>query len=164
MLRTSSNLSGHPAVADAARVADGSHVTLHYRVALRDADGEREVISTLGGNPATVQIGGGNLPPALENCLVGLAEGDDAHFELPADAYGARSPQLVQALTRAIFDANADPDGSYVTGDVVEFNAPEGRRFTGVLKSIDAERVVVDFNHPLAGQPLVFEARVIGVL
>ena len=131
---------------------------------MRDAAGEREVISTLGGNPATVQIGGGNLPPALENCLLGLAEGDSAEFELPPDAYGVRSPQLVQALTRATFDANADPDGSYLPGDVVEFNAPEDRRFTGVLKSLDAERVIVDFNHPLAGQPLVFEARVIGVL
>lgn len=154
----------HPLAADVARVAPGSHVTLHYRIALRDAAGEREVISTLAGNPATVQIGGGNLPPSLENCLLGLAEGDNARFDLPLDAYGVRSPQLVQSLTRATFDANADPDGAYVPGDVVEFNAPEGRRFTGVLKAFDAERAIVDFNHPLAGQPLVFEARVIGVL
>ena len=154
----------HPRAADAARIAAGSHVTLHYRIALRDGAGEREVISTLGGNPATVQIGGGNLPPALENCLLGLTEGDSAEFDLPSDAYGVRSPQLVQALARATFDANADPDGSYAPGDVVEFNAPEGRRFTGVLKAFDAERVIVDFNHPLAGQPLLFAARVIAVL
>ena len=149
--------------ASAARVAAGSHVTLHYRIALRDAQGEREVISTLGGNPATVQIGAAIFPRRRDLPRRSL-EGDTAQFELPTDAYGARSAQLVQALTRATFDRNADPEFSYVPGDVVEFNAPEGRRFTGVLKSIDAERVVVDFNHPLAGQPLVFEARVIGVL
>jgi FKBP-type peptidyl-prolyl cis-trans isomerase SlpA len=164
MVHASDDVAVHPRPADAPRVTADSHVTLHYRVALRDADGDREVISTLGGSPATVQIGGGTLPPALENCLLGLAEGDTAQFTLPPDAYGERSPQLVQTLTRATFDANADPDGAYVPGDVVEFNGPEGRRFTGVLKSLDMQRVVVDFNHPLAGQPLVFEARVIGVL
>jgi FKBP-type peptidyl-prolyl cis-trans isomerase SlpA len=143
----------------------GSHVTLHYRLAWRDEDAEREVISTLDGRPATVQIGGGSLPPALEQCLIGLREGEQARFELLAGAaYGARSPELVQTLTRGTFDANADPETAYAPGDVVEFSAPDGGRYTGVLKSISERQVVVDFNHPLAGLPLVYEVKVIGVL
>ena len=152
-------------VADGARIDAGSHVTLHYRLAWREEDAEREVISTLDGRPATVQIGGGSLPPALEQCLIGLREGEQAQFELPAGAaYGARSPELVQTLARGTFDANADPEALYVAGDVVEFNAPDGGRYTGVLKSISERQVVVDFNHPLAGLPLVYEVKVIGVL
>jgi FKBP-type peptidyl-prolyl cis-trans isomerase SlpA len=154
-----------PVLDRGARIAAGSHVTLHYRLAWRDADAEREVISTLDGRPATVQIGGGSLPPALEQCLIGLREGEQAQFELPAGAgYGARLPELVQTLARGTFDANADPEAVYVAGDVVEFNAPNRGRYTGVLKSIGERQVVVDFNHPLAGLPLVYQVRVIGVL
>lgn len=75
-----------------------------------------------------------------------------------------RKPELVQVLTRAVFDASAAAAGDYAPGDVVEFDAPEGGRFTGVLKALGEQRVVVDFNHPLAGRPLKFSVRVIGVL
>jgi FKBP-type peptidyl-prolyl cis-trans isomerase SlpA len=70
----------------------------------------------------------------------------------------------VQTLSRATFDANAGPDVDYAPGDVVEFNRPDGGRLAGVLKERDARRVVIDFNHPLAGMPLRFSVRVIGVL
>jgi FKBP-type peptidyl-prolyl cis-trans isomerase SlpA len=148
-----------------ARVETGSHVTLHYRLAVVTAGEEREVVSTLGSRPATLQIGGGQLAPAIEAQLVGLDEGAQAQFELPAgEAYGQRHPDLVQTLARATFDANADPDTEYVAGDIVEFNSAEGMRVSGVLKSLGESQVVVDFNHPLAGLPLRFAVRVIGVL
>jgi len=96
---------------------------------------------------------------------VGLAEGDEESFELaPAEAFGERNPQLVQALSRAAFDANADSGSDYAPGDVVEFNRPDGGRLAGVLKERDERRVIVDFNHPLAGMPVRFCVRVIGVL
>jgi FKBP-type peptidyl-prolyl cis-trans isomerase SlpA len=138
---------------------------LHYRLAVVTAGEEREVVSTLGSRPATLQIGGGQLAPAIEAQLVGLDEGAQAQFELPAgEAYGQRHPDLVQTLARATFDANADPDTEYVAGDIVEFNSAEGMRVSGVLKSLGESQVVVDFNHPLAGLPLRFSAHIIGVL
>jgi FKBP-type peptidyl-prolyl cis-trans isomerase SlpA len=147
------------------RIAPDSHVTLHYRLAARFDDGEREVMSTLGGRPATLQLGGGHLAPGLEARLHGLAEGDEATFELdPAEAYGERRPELVQALSRPTFDAGAGADSDFLPGDVVEFNAPGGGRMAGVLKACDAQRVVVDFNHPLAGVAVRFSVRVIGVI
>jgi FKBP-type peptidyl-prolyl cis-trans isomerase SlpA len=86
-------------------------------------------------------------------------------FDLtPGQAWGERNPQLVQRLSRAVFDANADPDASYEPGDVVDFARPDGGRFAGVLKSIDENAVMVDFNHPLAGQAVRFEVRILGVL
>jgi FKBP-type peptidyl-prolyl cis-trans isomerase SlpA len=143
----------------------GSHVTLHYRLATVVGGEEREVISTLGARPATLQVGAGQLAAPLEARLVGLAEGSAASFDLVAsDAFGERNSELVQSLSRAAFDAHADPDADYVVGDVVEFNAPDGRRLAGVLKQRDDRQMVVDFNHPLAGLPLRFSVQVIGVL
>jgi FKBP-type peptidyl-prolyl cis-trans isomerase SlpA len=147
------------------RIAPDSHVTLHYRLAAVVGGGELEVVSTLGGRPATVQLGGGHLAPGLEARLLGLAEGDEATFEVaPAEAFGVRSADLVQAIARDVFDANAAEDEQYSPGDVMEFRGPGGSRIAGVLKQRDGDRVLVDFNHPLAGLPLRFSVRVIGVL
>jgi FKBP-type peptidyl-prolyl cis-trans isomerase SlpA len=143
-----------------ARIGPGSHVTLHYRLAVFADGEEREVVTTFSLKPATLQIGAGQLSQPLEQRLIGLDEGSIQTFDLaPGEAYGERNPDLVQALKRAVFNANADPGN-----DVVEFRAPSGARFTGVLKSVDAARAVVDFNHPLAGLPLRFTVQVIGVL
>jgi FKBP-type peptidyl-prolyl cis-trans isomerase SlpA len=146
-------------------IGPGSHVTLHYRLAVFDAGEERELISTFDAQPATLQIGGGQLAPTIEQRLLGMAEGERAEFDLtPAEAYGERRAELVRTLTRAAFDANAEPDTEYEAGDVVAFRMPDGASFAGVLKACDAERVVVDFNHPLAGLPLRFSVQVIGVI
>jgi FKBP-type peptidyl-prolyl cis-trans isomerase SlpA len=145
-------------------IAAGSHVTLHYRLAVTGDGVEREVVSTFDAKPATLQVGAGQWAPPLERCLLGLDEGTQATFDLPADAFGVRNPALVQVLSRAAFDANAAADGDYAPGDVVEFNAPDGGRFAGVLKECGERRVVVDFNHPLAGRALKFSVHVIGVL
>jgi FKBP-type peptidyl-prolyl cis-trans isomerase SlpA len=146
-------------------ISSGSHVTLHYRLAVLDEHGEREVVSTLGGHPATLQVGGGQLAPDLERRLIGLAEGTCASFDLaPGQAFGQRSPDLIQSLTRTAFHENADPGVEYSVGDVLEINMQSGSRLAGVLKAQDDDRVVIDFNHPLAGRPVRFSVQVIGVL
>lgn len=148
-----------------AQIGPGSHVTLHYRLAVIAEDGEREIVSTLALKPATLQLGAGQLAPVLEERLLGLAEGERHSFDLAADeAYGRRHPDLVQTLSRATFDANADPETDYAPGDLVELRTGDGGRMSGVLKSLGDAQVVVDFNHPLAGRPLRFSVQVIGVL
>src|SRR5512145_2949757 len=124
------------------RVADGSHVTLHYRIAVELDGNEHEVVSTFDARPATVEVGAGQFSEALERRLIGLQEGQEATFDLAAgEAFGHRNGELVQTLARATFDANADPDAQYLPGDLVEFNAPDGLRFSGVLKQHGDDRV-----------------------
>jgi FKBP-type peptidyl-prolyl cis-trans isomerase SlpA len=146
-------------------ISSESHVTLHYRLAVLDEHGEREVVSTLGGHPATLQLGSGQLASGLEKLLIGLAEGACANFDLAAgQAFGQRSSELIQPMTQTTFQESADPGVDYAVGDVLEFNMPGGNRLAGVLKAQDGDRVVVDFNHPLAGRPVRFSVQVIGVL
>jgi hypothetical protein len=66
------------------RVAAGSHVTLHYRIAVRLDGNEHEVVSTFDARPATVQVGAGQFSEALEQRLIGLEEGQEAMFDLAA--------------------------------------------------------------------------------
>ena len=146
-------------------VARDSHLTLHY--ALRLTPQGDEVISTFGGRPATLQLGAGQLAESLESLLVGMHEGSQRRFTLDGSAaFGERSPGLIQALSRSAFDANTDAatDGDYAAGDLVRIRGDGGEQVAGVIKSIDAERVVVDFNHPLAGRPVEFEVQILGIL
>lgn len=145
------------------RVGPGSHLTLHYRIAIDQPPSE--VFSTFGQNPATLQLGIGQLAEPLERCLWGLAEGDRRGFKLlPTEAFGERNPQLIQSLSRAVFDRHLTSDTDYQPGDLVELPAPGGGRYAGVLKAIDDQQVLFDFNHPLAGHTIQFEVHILGVL
>ena len=144
-------------------VQPGSFLTLHYRLA--GPDGAR-IIDTFDDKPATLSLGNGELAPTIERCLLGLAEGARARFELAAgEAFGERNAALVQRVSRTLLREHGDPDETYAAGDVVQFPAPDGqRRFVGVVREVDDEWLLLDFNHPLAGQPVTFEVQVIGVL
>ncbi len=143
-------------------VTASSYLTLHYRLAAKDGT---QIISTFNENPATLQMGTGQLAPAMEQQLLGLSEGDHQTFELTAEnAYGSRNPDLVQRVSMATLRENSDSDTEYTVGDLVEFAAPSGGKFAGVLRSIDETGGLFDFNHPLAGQEVIFEVKIIGIL
>ncbi|RJF99163.1 FKBP-type peptidyl-prolyl cis-trans isomerase [Noviherbaspirillum saxi] len=143
-------------------VTESAYLTLHYRLAAMDGT---SIVSTFEENPATLQLGNGQLAPFLEACLIGLQEGTHQTFELsPEKAFGPRNPELVQHVSRATLTENSNFGEEYVIGDLVEFAAPSGGRFAGVLRAIDDDTALFDFNHPLAGQSVKFEVKIIGIL
>jgi FKBP-type peptidyl-prolyl cis-trans isomerase SlpA len=147
-------------------VQPGSFLTLHYRMA---GLGGANIINTFEGKPATLSLGNGELSPAIEQRLLGLAEGARATFELAAgEAFGERNPELVQWVARKLLNELGDPGEQYSVGDVVQFPTPDGTgQYAGAVRQVregDAAAVQFDFNHPLAGQPVEFEVLVIGIL
>jgi FKBP-type peptidyl-prolyl cis-trans isomerase SlpA len=149
-----------------ASVQPGSFLTLHYRLAGPAGD----IINTFLDKPATLSLGAGELSPAVEQRMLGLAEGARAQFDLPAgEAFGERNPDMVQWVARKLLDQMGDPQEQYRVGDVVQFPTPDGRgSYAGAVQQVgnaeSADAVLFDFNHPLAGQPVTFEVQVIGVL
>ena len=143
----------------------GSFLTLHYRMAGPDGV---NIINTFDGKPATLSLGTGELSPALEQPLMGLQEGTRATFSLPAgEAFGERNPDLVQWVARKLLNELGDPAERYKVGDVVQFPTPDGSgQYAGAVQQVGGpfDAVQFDFNHPLAGQPVIFEVQVIGVL
>jgi FKBP-type peptidyl-prolyl cis-trans isomerase SlpA len=150
-------------VATAAIVEPGSFLTLHYR--LSGADGA-VLVDTFGGPPATLSLGSGQLAPAIEQLLLGLAEGARASFELPAGAaFGDRNPELLQRVKLALLHELGDPDADYAVGDVVRFPTPDAQgSYAGVVRERGDGWLLFDFNHPLAGQPVRFDVQLLGVL
>lgn len=143
-------------------VQPGSFLTLHYRLAGPAGD----IINTFADKPATLSLGTGELSPAVEQRLLGLEEGTHATFELPpGEAFGERNPEMQQWVARALLAQLGDPDEQYQPGDVVQFPTPDGTgSYAGAVMESSDTAVHFDFNHPLAGQPVTFEVRLIGVL
>lgn len=122
-------------------------------------------ISTFDGRPATLQLGSGQWSPGMETPLLGHPEGDCFSYTLePEAAYGDRNPDLIQRVSRSMLVEHAGPDATFEPGDMVEFTAPNGGRYSGVLKEFGEESVLFDFNHPLAGLTLRVDVDLLGVL
>ena len=147
-------------------VQTGSFLTLHYRLAGPQGD----IINTFDGKPATLSLGTGELSPAVEQRLIGLAEGAHTTLDIPAgEAFGERNPEMQQWVARRLLNELGDPDEQYKPGDVVQFPTPDGLgSYAGAVQQVgnadSADAVLFDFNHPLAGQPVTFEVQLIGVL
>ena len=144
-------------------VEPASFLTLHYRLAGPQGD----IINTFHEKPATLSLGSGTLSPALEQRLLGLAEGTRVVMEIPAgEAFGERIADMQQWVARKLLNELGDPTEKYVSGDVVQFPTPDGLgSYAGTVLEVNTEGAVkFDFNHPLAGQPVTFEIELIGVL
>jgi FKBP-type peptidyl-prolyl cis-trans isomerase SlpA len=135
-----------------------SLITLHYRVATGAGE---ELVSTFDSTPAVLQLGSGELAPTLERCLIGVAVGERHVFLLePEQAFGSHNSQLVQRIGITDLPPTAQPE----LHGLLEFASPAGARFTGIVRELDADAVLVDFNHPLAGKQVRFEVELIGIL
>ena len=151
------------AAPDSPVVQAGSFLTLHYRLAGPSGD----VINTFNDKPATLSLGAGELSPAVEQKLIGLPEGAHTSFELPAgEAFGEHNPDMLQWVARKLMNELGDPHEQYAPGDMVQFPTPDGLgQYAGAVVQVREDGAVLfDFNHPLAGQPVTFEVKLIGVL
>ena len=122
-------------------------------------------VDTFDGRPATLQLGMGQWSPGLEEALIGRAEGDVFGCTLePEQAYGERNPTLVQWIAREFITELQNPEETYEPGDMIEFAAPTGVRYAGVLKQWAEGSVLFDFNHPLAGAQIRLDVHILGIL
>ncbi|WP_221800157.1 FKBP-type peptidyl-prolyl cis-trans isomerase [Oceanobacter mangrovi] len=138
-------------------ISSGSKVSFHFALKL---DGEQVIDSTFDGTPAVMVVGDGNLPEGFENKLLGLVTGDRKSFEVaPEQAFGQHNPNNVQRMKRADFAA----DMPIAPGLVVSFADASNNELPGVIASVEGDWVEVDFNHPLAGKPLIFEVQILEV-
>ena len=148
------------------QIDPSSFLTLHYRLCGPAGD----IINTFNDKPATLSLGGGQLSPAVEQRLLGLEEGVRTTFNIPAgEAFGPRNPDMLQWVAKKLLSELGDPHEKYAAGEVVQFPTPDGLgSYAGAVVQVDGDakdgRVLFDFNHPLAGQPVTFEVHVIGVL
>ncbi|WP_294948050.1 FKBP-type peptidyl-prolyl cis-trans isomerase [Sulfurivirga sp.] len=136
------------------QVKAGSTVDIRFSLCLIDGT---VVDQTEADETLQFTLGDGTLFEGLERWLIGLEEGEHKQFTLfPEDAFGNPDPDNVQELSRDLFPADMDLERGLVIG----FSGPAGDDIPGTIVAVEGDRVTVDFNHPLAGQVLVFDVTV----
>ncbi|HTQ03183.1 MAG TPA: hypothetical protein VMI54_04975 [Polyangiaceae bacterium] len=131
----------------------GPGVWTRLRYQVKDAEGE--LVDGAGGDVGLV-FGYGALLPALEAALDGLGAGARRSVELSArDAYGERKAELEVEFSREEFPPDVAP------GDRLELEREDGSEVVARVLAVSDEAVVVDLNHPLAGQRVRYEIEVL---
>jgi FKBP-type peptidyl-prolyl cis-trans isomerase 2 len=107
--------------------------------------------------PLTAKLGEGQLISGFENGLLGMNVGDRKTIEIePSEAYGEFNESLIQEV-----DKNQMP-GEVEVGIQLEAQTQMGP-VQFIVKEVKEETVVLDANHPLAGQKLIFDLEVVDV-
>jgi FKBP-type peptidyl-prolyl cis-trans isomerase SlpA len=110
-----------------------------------------------GRTPLEAQLGQGQLIPGFESGLVGMQVGDKKTVEIESDqAYGGRNEELVVEIEKTKVPENVE------IGMMLQTFGPMGPSIVKVLEIKD-EVVVIDANHPLAGQKLIFDLELMGI-
>ena len=106
--------------------------------------------------PLEFLFGRGMLLEKFESYLDGLAEGDKYAFHLsPAEGYGEYNAQMVVSIPRSAFAAVAE---KYLeVGNTLPMQDNHGNHLQGTIKEVGADKIKMDFNHPMAGKDLYFE-------
>lgn len=145
-------------------ISSNKYVRLSYELYVGD-ENERELMEeATAERPLEFIYGMGMMLPEFEKQLFGLNAGDKFDFVLTSEqAYGERSEEGVQELPREIFVTEAgvfDEDMVFV-GATLPMYTPDGHTVQGSVLEINDKVVVMDFNHPLAGETLHFIGQVL---
>lgn len=135
-------------------IENGKTVEFEYSLSLEDGTVVESNVDSE--QPLQYVQGGGQILPALEAALAGLAENETRSVTLAAeDAYGVVNPEAFQEIPR-----DRIPEELLNVG--AELQAPG---YDGPIRvhEIRDDAVVLDFNHPLAGQALTFDIRILSV-
>jgi FKBP-type peptidyl-prolyl cis-trans isomerase 2 len=135
-------------------IENGKMVEFEYRLSLEDGTVVESNFDE--GEPIQYVQGGGQILAALESALEGLAENDRKSVRLSAeDAYGVVNPEAFQEVPR-----DRIPEELLAVG--AQLQAPG---YDGPIRvhEIRDDIVVLDFNHPLAGQALTFDIRIVSI-
>lgn len=138
-------------------VKSGDTVRIHYTGTLTSG----EVFdSSAGRDPLEFVVGSGQIIPGLDKALPGMAVGDTKKVDVPcAEAYGEADPTARQAIPRGEIPEHIPVD----PGTMLQMQSPDGQVIAVTVVSSNEAEVVLDANHRLAGEDLVFDIEVVGI-
>ncbi len=138
-------------------VKQGCEIAIEFKLSLSDGTVVDEADVN---NPLIFELGDGTLIHSLETLLEGLELGTSLKISLtPEEAFGFANPENIHSLQREEFPK----DMVLQEGHVIGFTTPTGEEVPATVLQLDNQQVLMDFNHPLAGQTVVFEAKIVKV-
>ena len=137
-------------------VEDGKQVSIEYTLSLEDGT---TADSNVGGDPLQYEQGAGRILPALEAQLAGLKVNDTKHVTLSAEnGYGPINPEAFQEV-----DSGQIPEEARKIGSVLVASDGAGQQRPVRVHEVREDKVVLDLNHPLAGETLIFDVKIVAI-
>lgn len=142
--------------AEDALVAAGKKIKMDYTLTVNN----EQVETSVGKQPLEFVDGDHSIIPGLEKGIEGMRVGEEKTITVePKDAYGEADPKLFKELPKISMPANAQPK----VGMVLQAQDPNGESFPAIISAIKDDKVLLDFNHPLAGKQLTFKIKILGI-
>jgi FKBP-type peptidyl-prolyl cis-trans isomerase SlyD len=146
------------------KISKNKIVEISYQLKLDGFDGEL-VEEVKKNKPFTFLFGGGLMLESFEAHLFGLEKGDRFHFTLGYDdAYGKVYDENIVKLPKSTFETDGKLDREMIyEGAIIPMKDEKGNEYEGLISRIFDNEVMVDFNHPLAGEDLYFDGQIISI-
>lgn len=139
------------------QVREDMVVGLEYRLRLDDGE---VVDHSEGRGPLQFLQGHGQIIPGLEKELYGMDLDEEKEIVVqPEEGYGQRNPNAFQEFPRSAFPGDADIQ----EGTAVQLLDQQGQQHVAFVEEVRDDGVVLDLNHPLAGETLHFEVKVVSL-
>ena len=140
------------------QVKSGDKVKVHYHGKLRNGE---TFDSSQGRDPLEFTVGGGQVIKGFDEGVKGMQVGDKKTVEIDvSDAYGEKNDDMVIEFPRAQFPPDMKPE----PGMQLMMNNGQGQSFPVVVKEVKEDNVLLDANHPLAGQDLIFDIELVEIV
>lgn len=137
---------------------NGDKVKVHYHGTLRSGE---TFDSSKGREPLEFTVGSGQVIKGFDDGVKGMQVGDKKIVEINVeDAYGEKSQEMIIEFPRAQFPPNVNPQ----VGEQLMMSNGEGQSFPVTVTEIREDSVLLDANHPLAGQDLIFDIELVEIV
>ena len=141
----------------AQEVRAGDTVKVHYQGRLTDGT---TFDSSEGRQPLEFEVGSGMVIKGFDDGVMGMAVGQKKTIEIPVeDAYGPRDPEAIIDFPIDRFPAEMRPE----VGMQLFMNNGAGQQIPVVIVEVKPDMVVLDANHQLAGQDLIFDLELVDI-
>ncbi|HCX27459.1 MAG TPA: peptidylprolyl isomerase [Cellvibrionales bacterium] len=149
--------------ANSIAIKENTRVTLNFALKLASGD---VIDSNFDKPPVSFTIGDGNLLEGFEQSLFGMVAGQKSSCVIAAEfAFGVGNPDNIQRFRRhEIEPMLKDSDATLEPGLVLSFADAAKGELAGVVDSVEAEAVFVNFNHPLADKDITFDVHIVEVV
>ncbi|WP_084417484.1 FKBP-type peptidyl-prolyl cis-trans isomerase [Chrysiogenes arsenatis] len=138
-----------------AQAITGDEVTIHYTGTLEDGT---VFDSSTDREPFVFTLGENSVIPGFETAITGMEVGTEKTVTIPAEeAYGDYDPELQQEISREALPSDILPE----VGMVLEAQSETGETTHVTITDITEETITIDSNHPLAGEDLTFEIKLL---
>jgi len=140
------------------QVQSGDKVKVNYTGKLRNGE---TFDSSEGREPLEFTVGGGQVIKGFDQGVMGMQVGDKRTVEIEVvNAYGEKNQDMVIEFPKTQFPADMKPE----PGMQLMMNNGEGQSFPVLVKEVKEETVLLDANHPLAGEDLVFDIELVEIV